>query len=407
MSSEETGDVEIALPEVDPEAIYEEVDIAHQPIVAGPISNDLWLGLRGLGNGAMWAKRNLTRSLILFVSILIGADLVGRIAEPRLVNRIYDETTTAGYPISLNQDGYRGPRIEPAKAPGQYRVLALGDSVSFGTGVPFESTWPMVLAEQLTVKNSLSVDTINLSGPSADVWQLAELLSRFGKRHEPDAAVLMLTGNMVSLAWIRDGMTPLPLLEPRGPAPDRISSFVRRFPHFFAVPGILTFGMDYFRLAIGMSDHLVDPDAPYGVMLAHGIQQNTLPEETAQAAWSIVRQQLESIQRVALDLDIPLVVTYAPPRFALSDRWTDNLKSVPTERFTIDPIERAAWICAELRIPFVKIDRSLRAALAAGEEVFVLGDYTHFDRAGHHIVAEVLASEISRTFSAPGAAPAK
>jgi lysophospholipase L1-like esterase len=400
MSRKTTIDIDIALPQVDPKVLYEEVDLADQPILAGPVSNDLKRALRGIGNVASWAKANLKRSIVVFISILVVTDLVGRVAEPRLVNRVYDEMTTAGYAISRNQEGYRGPLVQAERVQDEFRILALGDSVTFGTGLPFESSWPMVLSGQLEAENNLEVEAINLSGPAADLTQLADLLRRYGESHKPDVAVLVLTGNMVSLAWIRDGATRRRLLEPPSnrtvPWTGRIKASATRFQHSFAVPGILIFGMERYRLATGLSDHLIDPNAPYGVMLAQGIRQNTLPPETAEAAWSIFRRQLGMIQRVARDVHVPLLVTYSPPRFLLSDRFADNTKFVPTERFTIDPFKRSASICGELDIPFVRIDDSLRAASEGDENLYIIGDYSHFDRAGHRLVAAVLNTEISK-----------
>lgn len=400
MSTRETADTEIALPEIDVSAIYEEVQVNEQPILVTPLTRDLSHILDHMRSAADWARTNLKRSVTVFLLVLVGAELIARTAEPRLVNRIYDESTTAGYPLSLNRDGYRGPLVDPDNAQGHFRILALGDSVTFGTGVPVESTWPMRLADRISSGGTRQVEAINLSGPAADLTQLSNLLADYANRVAPDVVVLMLTGNMVSLGWIRQGDEPLPLLRPpngAGPsASDQLALSIKRIPHAFAVPGVLTFGMEYFRFAMGMSNHLVDPEAPYGVMLAHGIRQNTLPPSTAIEAWALVKHRLQAIQRVARDLDLPLVVAYAPPRFTFSDRRTDNMKFVPVERFTIDPFDRADAICTELGIPLVRIEQALRQASVTSEELYVLGDYTHFDRAGHEVIADVVETELRR-----------
>ena len=64
---------------------------------------------------------------------------------------------------------------------------------------------------------------------------------------------------------------------------------------------------------------------------------------------------------------------------------------VPTDRFTIDPLERAEVICAELGIPFVRVDSDLRAAASDEAPLFVLSDYTHFDEYGHRVLAQSIA----------------
>jgi lysophospholipase L1-like esterase len=404
MSRKETVDIEFELTPVDPEALFDQAEVAQEAISAGPISSVFPRIRQSLGKAKTWASENLRRSSIIFLVIILTLEIVGRVAEPRLLNRVYDERTTAGYPVSLNQDGYRGPAIAATRPPNSIRLLTLGDSVTFGTGVATESTWPESLAGRLHERSGIHAEVINLSVGAADLRQLGTLLDRYGESHAPDVAVLMLTGNMVSLAWIRDGQPPKPLLRP--PSTDAVSlpnsmrASARKFAHSFALPGILMFGMEYFRFVAGLSDHLVDPDAPYGIMLAHGIRQNTLPRDTAEEAWAITRSQLDSIQQIASKVNVPLIAAYAPPRFTLSDQLKDNLKLVPTRRFTIDPLEKAASICAELGIPFVRIDEPLRSASDQGEDVYVLADYTHFDGPGHRAVAEVLAKSVSELIAA-------
>jgi hypothetical protein len=215
----------------------------------------------------------------------------------------------------------------------------------------------------------------------------------------------MLTGNMVSLAWIRDGGPPRTLLRPPRDAPqglrDRLVRLARSGFHSFAVTGLATFGMEQFRLATGLSNHLVDPEAPYGVMLAHGIRQNTLPADVADRAWSLTARQLATIRDTAQRLDLPLIVTYAPPRFTISDRWADNAKFVPTGRFTIDPLQRSRAICEELGLTFVPIADVLRSGRAPGEPIYVLADYTHFDRAGNQIIAAHLGERLGEALAGP------
>lgn len=49
----------------------------------------------------------------------------------------------------INADGYRGPLRARAKPPGVLRVIALGDSSTFGMGVPYEDTWCAQLEARL------------------------------------------------------------------------------------------------------------------------------------------------------------------------------------------------------------------------------------------------------------------
>ena len=395
MSKEEQFDVDIVLPEVDPGAIYEETALAQVEIERTSLSPIIPQMGRFLFASLRWLWTNTRYATAFFLLALAVGEFTARTLEPRLVGRIYNATTTGGYPLAINPDGYRGPIVPADKKDGTTRILTLGDSATFGTGVPFEATWPFALAEELSRSTGQNFEALSLAAPAAELRQIEEGFSRFAPTHRPDVAVLLLTGNMVSLEWAHTGRTPDPFLpNPRNrtsPAHDGTLERVKKLPHVFALPGVFTLGMEYLRLALGLNDHLVPPDAPFGVMFAHGIRQNSMPPDRVEEAWRRFAQRLESVRDLARAHDVPLVVSYAPPRFILSDRIRDNLKLVPTDRFTIDPLERAEVICAELGIPFVRVDSDLRAAASDEAPLFVLSDYTHFDEYGHRVLAQSIA----------------
>jgi lysophospholipase L1-like esterase len=49
----------------------------------------------------------------------------------------------------INAQGYRGPLLPRERTPGTLRIAALGDSTTFGYGVPYEQAWPAQLAQRL------------------------------------------------------------------------------------------------------------------------------------------------------------------------------------------------------------------------------------------------------------------
>ncbi|MFT5288388.1 MAG: hypothetical protein ACI8QS_000185 [Planctomycetota bacterium] len=51
----------------------------------------------------------------------------------------------------INSAGFRGPEFEYTKPEGTYRIAVLGDSFTFGHGVPFEATWGEFLEAKLQV----------------------------------------------------------------------------------------------------------------------------------------------------------------------------------------------------------------------------------------------------------------
>ncbi|MDP6932848.1 MAG: hypothetical protein QGG40_08015 [Myxococcota bacterium] len=99
-----------------------------------------------------------------------------------------DETTQADrkrritrrrtFTVSTNSLGLRGPEVQ-VPAPG-FRIVCLGDSVTFGWGVEFEETYPARLAADL------GVEVINAGFPALDATGLARWAETNLKGLDPD-----------------------------------------------------------------------------------------------------------------------------------------------------------------------------------------------------------------------------
>lgn len=327
--------------------------------------------------------------------LLVGTEVLLQRIAPEYANRIYTRTRTAGHPILMHPEGYRGSEISPEKPEGTFRILALGDSVTFGTGVAADQTWPAHLGAHLQSSLGTRVEVINSGLPAADLAQMRLMLETKWSAYQPDAIVVMLSGNVVSLAWIRRDE---PVVWPENPwasAPPeaRLGAMasLKRFAQSFALPGFATINVERLTYLVGLNTHTIDPDAPYGAMLAHGWRQANLDPAIVERAWELTEAQLRSLRDSADTLAIPLVVSHAPTRFSLSDRWIDNLKGVPRDRLTIDPVERTGWICDRLGIAFVDPRPALRPPLT---NLFVINDYGHFSAEGNARVAGLVAPAV-------------
>ena len=80
--------------------------------------------------------------------------------------------------VDTNRWGTRGPDFV-VPAPG-YRILCVGDSVTFGWGVAGEAAWPARLAKEL------GVEVINCGWPSADPRQLMKWVRLHARRLDAD-----------------------------------------------------------------------------------------------------------------------------------------------------------------------------------------------------------------------------
>jgi len=98
----------------------------------------------------------------------------------------------AGFPgIKTNSRGFRGADFPARKMPGEFLVLCLGDSVTFGVGLSDRETWPARLVAALRAAPEFAgrpVQVINGAVPGWSSVQGMRLLDRM-KALEPDVVV--------------------------------------------------------------------------------------------------------------------------------------------------------------------------------------------------------------------------
>lgn len=103
----------------------------------------------------------------------------------------------AGKPVATNSLGQRDREIPLRKPRNGFRVLALGDSVTFGHGVQAEETWPERLEGRLAARfPSLQVEVVNTAVPGNSPFQEYFDLER-ALVLVPDAAVIQFVLNDV------------------------------------------------------------------------------------------------------------------------------------------------------------------------------------------------------------------
>jgi len=104
---------------------------------------------------------------------------------------------THDHPVRINSLGLRDGEIEHEPRPGVLRVLALGDSQTFGAGLTLSDTWPKQLERMLQETSSFRWEVINGGIPGTDTWQHEILLRRLLKPINPRAVVLAFYVNDV------------------------------------------------------------------------------------------------------------------------------------------------------------------------------------------------------------------
>ncbi|MBI4354494.1 MAG: hypothetical protein HY595_04590 [Candidatus Omnitrophica bacterium] len=118
----------------------------------------------------------------------------------------------AGQPLRTNNLGFRDNRdYELRKRPGVFRIVVLGDSVTFGHGCRFEETWPYLLEQSLARwRPEVAWQVWNLGVPGYDTTLELRTLQELGPSYQPDLVIVGFHENDVS-AWGYHSKAAMPL----------------------------------------------------------------------------------------------------------------------------------------------------------------------------------------------------
>lgn len=98
----------------------------------------------------------------------------------------------AGVPARTNSLGFRDTReYTLAKPPGTFRILVLGDSVTFGHGALYETSYPFLLEQRLREwRPDVKWEVWNLGVPGYNTAQELAQLHQVGERYAPDLVIV-------------------------------------------------------------------------------------------------------------------------------------------------------------------------------------------------------------------------
>jgi len=112
----------------------------------------------------------------------------------------------AGFPrVATNRLGLRGNPPSGSRRPGEFRVLCLGDSVTFGLGVRDGETWPAQLERALVGSPTLGGRPVHVLSGAVPGWSSVQGLRLLDELpgYEADVVVFWFGMNDVLPAWGR------------------------------------------------------------------------------------------------------------------------------------------------------------------------------------------------------------
>jgi lysophospholipase L1-like esterase len=283
--------------------------------------------------------------------------------------------------VEINAKGLRGPEVGWTKPAGVFRVLYLGDSVTFGYGLErVEDTYPHLVGVDLEGRLGTPVDTVNSGVGGWSPWQQLGYLQREGLRYQPD---LILVGFVLNDVTEKFSLTNFGGAEAGWQldrtARSRLDAWLSRSALVsFARDGFATwrFGSDVF---LGAQRYEAE-EVQWLAAHARG--------ERLRRAWAITFENLEAIFQVAAEQEIPAALVVFPFAFQLEDPIATSEPQAMLREF------------AQTRgIPLL----DLLPGLAAAEDALFL-DASHLSANGSRVTAAAIAEFLTaRGLAVPGA----
>ena len=280
--------------------------------------------------------------------------------------------------VAVNSLGLRGPEVLP-KQPGDFRVLALGDSFTFGIGVEVADTYVARLTK-LAPPNGPRVVTLNGGVPGYGVPDALAFLEEYGLALEPDLVLVsILLGNDILDATERgrvdwaDGL-------PAAGANRGLVLWLFRHSHFFRWALRANLG----RL-VGLPDSW-QVSYVRDMLVTTSDDSSPLTQEGRENS----RQALAALAALSKHHGFRLGVVLIPTKLQLDPESARRLfEWLDVDPTTFDAEATDRFFTTVLRdygIPFLNLRSTLKQETDTGDPLFIPDD-GHFTPRGHEVAA--------------------
>lgn len=279
----------------------------------------------------------------------------------RLVSR--QSAFTHDKSVETNAYGLRDRDYPPRRLPETQRLLALGDSETFGNGLMLEDTWPKQLESQLVRDDPRwKWEVINGGLPGTDTWQHERILARLFRSYDIDAVLLAFYVNDVAT-------TPQRVASDSGST----NTTSRRIAYLLKRSALVT---TLLQARLIFPSWRASADRERHVLTGE-------PDPLVERSWSDVERALGEMKAMADTRSVGLLIAVLPRRDQVDGR-------TPATAYNA----RIAEITRRLEIPTVDVLEALRRAWPKhGAALFIPWD-GHNSAIANEIVARELVSAV-------------
>jgi hypothetical protein len=136
--------------------------------------------------------------VLLFACMVVGTILAGSLLLLEVTLSMLesrrppnDSHFTWGYPIHTNTLGFREREVAIPKPPGTFRIMVLGDSLTWGVGLPVERSYTALLEERLKgVLQGREIEVLNFGISGGPTLQERDILVAAAPNVDPDLVVV-------------------------------------------------------------------------------------------------------------------------------------------------------------------------------------------------------------------------
>lgn len=337
----------------------------------------------GVANLAL-AAASVGMSLLvmeLFVRLLYGAPPQWR--TPQVKHQLtgygykqlpHQAAWSGGAPVYTNAYGFRGPEWAVPKPPGTFRVMVLGDSLSFGLLVAYEDTFAARLQQALRARGP-GTEVVLAAVGGWDTAQELAFLEQEGLDYQPDVVVLGFYYN--DYRRPSDSARPV-LLMPQGRVDER-PSWLRWIPYRFVYAvkrsALVTFLRNRLANVLSGGTWRQEPNF-YSALMDNQVALESEERITA------VQQMLVRMSAICAARGVRLLVAHLPP---INLFWHPR-----GSRAYVANLQR---FCREHGLEF--LDLSDRFWEERDTKALYLYPWdAHLSPRGHAIVAEELTREV-------------
>lgn len=293
-------------------------------------------------------------------------------------------------PVVTNSHGFRDPERSIAKGANTFRILSIGDSITFGMGVRFDAVYSQQLEKVLNATfRSPRFEVINMGVAGYNTRQELIALKEKGIRYEPDLVILGfywndIIGNEKALPWE-------PGFVPEGPTVDTDGNVLWRRQHL--IPRDVRDLMREWRTlyftvqrAKGLLESISPSTHPYFVYYRALL---TRDERYLEASWKSTEKRLREIAELGRRHRFPVAILIIPDGSQMMAKYRD-----------INYQSSVKQIAERVGVPSIDLLPEFESSFRAGVRPF-LDSNTHPNEVGHRIAA----TQIARFIASSGMIP--